>query len=103
MSETWSEQYRIAAKDWVAKDAAANILEETKSAVLAQKMLSYSHLPVSRGEMTVKASQEWREFITAMVKAREEANLAKVRLEYTRMKFNEWQSEEATARAERRL
>lgn len=103
MSESWSEQYRIAAKDWVAKDAAANILEETKSAVLAQKMLFFSDLPVSRAEMQVKGSPEWTDFVTSMVRAREEANLAKVRLEYTRMKFQEWQSHEATERAERRL
>jgi hypothetical protein len=103
MSETWAEHFRLVAKDWVAKDAAASILEETKSAVLAQMMISQGDMPVSRAEMQVKASPEWKDHILQMVQAREAANLAKVKLEYMRMKFSEWQSREATARAERRV
>jgi hypothetical protein len=38
-----------------------------------------------------------------MVEAREKAALLKVKLEYIRMKFHEWQSENATRRAEMRL
>lgn len=103
MSELWSEKYRLAAKDWVAKDAAANIMEESKSAVLSQRMIALGDMPVSRAEMQVKASEEWGDFLKEMVRAREAANLAKVKLEYMRMKFSEWQSHEATARAERRV
>lgn len=98
-----SEQYRIAAKDWVAKDAAANMLEECKSAVLSQMMARLGDIPVSHAERTVKASDEWQDFVTKMVQAREAANLAKVRCEYLRMKFQEWNSESATKRAEMRL
>lgn len=98
-----SEQYRIAAKDWVQREAAASILEETKSAVLAQRMAMLGDMPVSRAEMTVKASKEWEEHVCAIVAAREAANLAKVKLEYLRMKFSEWQSNDATRRAEMRL
>lgn len=99
----WSEQYRIAAKDWVAKEGSASLLEETKSAVLSQRMAALGDMPVSRAEMTVKASEEWNDFVTKMVHAREAANLAKVRLEYLRMKFSEWQSNEANQRVEARL
>jgi putative sterol carrier protein len=99
----WSEQFRLAAKDWVSKDAAANLLEETKSAVLAQRMNALGDIPVSHAERAVKASDEWLDFIRKMVEAREAANLAKVRCEYLRMKFSERQSYEATARAERRM
>ena len=98
-----SEQFRLAAKEWVDKDAAANLMEETKSAVLSQRMAALGDMPVSKAEMTVKASQEWREFIEGMVSARKEANLAKVKCEWVRMKFSEWQSAEANARAERKL
>ena len=103
MSVTWSEQYRLAAKHWVELDSAANMLEETKSAVLSQMMLACGDMPVSRAEMKVKASAEWTDFISKMVKGREEANLAKVKLEYIRMKFSENQSAEATARAEMKI
>jgi hypothetical protein len=98
-----SEQYRVIAKKWVDADSAASILEETKSAVLARKMLELGDMPVSKAEMNVKASDDWREFITGMVKAREKAALLKVQLEYIRMRFSEWQSLEATKRAEMKL
>jgi len=98
-----SEQYRIVAKAYVDADSGASLLEETKSAVLARMMLSLGDMPVSRAEMQVKASGDWSEFVTNMVKAREKAAFLKVKLEYIRMKFNEWQSLEASKRAEMRL
>lgn len=98
-----SEQFRIIANRWVEADSAANILEETKSAVLAKRMTALGDMPVSRAEMTVKASEDWLDHITKMVQAREKASLLKVQLEVIRMKFYEWQSAEATKRAEMRL
>ena len=98
-----SEQFRLVAKKWVDADAAANMLEETKSSVLAKRMVELGDMPVSRAEMTVKSSQDWHDFIKAMVEAREKAALLKVQLEYIRMKYHEWQSIEATRRAEMKL
>ncbi len=98
-----SEQYRLIAKRWVDADSAANLLEETKSAFLAKKMAALGDSPVSRAEMTVKASDEWTDYITKMVKAREQASLLKVQLEFIRMKFMEWNSQTATQRAEMKL
>lgn len=103
MTEPLSEQFRVAAKEWVEADAAANILEETKSAVLSQKMAALGDVPVSRAEMQVRASADWTDHVTKMVKAREQANLLKVKLEWLRMRFNEQQSAEATRRHEMRL
>lgn len=99
----WSEQYRIVAKSWVDAEAAAALLEDTKSAVLAERMLALGDMPVSRAEMAVKASQEWRGDLLAISTARQVANRLKVQLEYLRMKFSEWQSHEATKRTEARL
>lgn len=79
------------------------MLEDTKSAVLSQKMAALGDMPVSKAEMTVKASAEWKEFIQSMVDARKAANLLKVQLEYLRMRSGEWQSAEATKRAEMKL
>lgn len=98
-----SEQYRIVAKKWVDLDAAANLLEETKSAVMSQKMMALGDMPVSRAEMTVKASADWYEHLEAMVQARKDANLAKVQLDYIRMKHMEWTSANANMRTEARL
>jgi len=98
-----SEQFRLVAKKWVDADSAASILEETKSAYLANLVGKQGDMPVSRAEMNVKASPEWTAFIENMVKAREKALLLRVQLEYIRMKFSEWQSSEATKRAEMKL
>lgn len=98
-----SEQYRIVAKQWVDAEAAASLLEDTKSAVLSQRMSALGDMPVSKAEMNVKASAEWSEFIEKMVEARKLANRLKVQLEYLRMRSGEWQSSEATKRAEMKL
>lgn len=98
-----SEQFRIVAKEWVDLDAAANLLEETKSAVLAQKMAALGDMPVSKAEMTVKASADWHDHVASICEARRLANLKKVQLEYLRMKHSEWQAINANARHEARL
>lgn len=98
-----SEQFRIIAKKWVDADAAANILEESKSAFLSRSMAELGDMPVSKAEMTVKASEGWDEYIKTMVEARKKAALLKVQLEYIRMQFSEWQSHAATRRAEMKL
>jgi hypothetical protein len=102
-NQPWSERYRVAAKAWVELEAAASLLEETKTAMLAQWMVKQGDIPVAHAERIVKASPQWHDFVTKMVKAREAANLAKVRLDYIRMKAWENNSEEATKRAEMRL
>jgi hypothetical protein len=98
-----SEQFRIIAKRWVDADSAANMLEETKSAFLNNLMLAQGDMAVSKAEMIVKGSAEWKEYIANMVTARKDANLLKVQLEYIKMKFYEWQSHNANKRAEMKL
>jgi hypothetical protein len=98
-----SEQFRIIAKKWVDADAAANLLEESKSAFLSKKMADLGDMPVSKAEMNVKASADWSGYIIEMVDTRKQAALLKVQLEYIRMQFSEWQSHAATRRAEMKL
>ncbi len=102
-----SEQFRVTAKQWVAADEAASLLEETKTATLSEminNVISYDiSMPFNKAELAAKSSPEYKDFITTMVKLRSKANLLKVKLEFLRMKFSEQQSHEATARAERRL
>lgn len=103
MVDSISEEYRVAAKEWVEQDAAASLLEETKTANLSQMMLATNVEAVSRAEMLAKASPRYSEYIENMVEQRRKANLLKVRLKWIEMRFSEQQSQEATARAERRL
>src|SRR5689334_11497227 len=99
----WSEQFSSAGEEWAAKEAAASLLEDSKSAVMAQRQASLGDLPVNRAEQIVKASPEWMEYIEKTVEARREANLAKVNMEAMRMRFAEWQNHEANARTEARM
>jgi hypothetical protein len=103
MTQPLSERYRLAALDWVDKDAAARLLEETKTAVLSQRKSALGEMADARAERLVKATPEWDAWIKRMVDARTVANRAKVNMEYLRMKFAEQQSAEATARAEMKL
>lgn len=98
-----SEQYRLVAKRWVEAEAAASLLEDTKSAVLSQKMAALGDMPVSRAEMNVKGSAEWVEHVGKIIEARKQANLLKVQLEFIRMQSGEQTSYEATRRAEMKI
>ncbi len=98
-----SEQFRIVAKQWVDADAAANILEDTKSAVLAERMLELGDMAVSKAEMHIKGSPAWRSHVEVICSARQKANRLKVQMEYIRMQSTEWSSFEATKRAEMKL
>ena len=98
-----SEQYRLAALEWVDLDNAARLLEETKSIALSTSMKALGDLPVTSAEREVKCTLAWKDFVTDMVQARTEANKAKCKLEYLRMRHAEQQSLEASKRAEMRL
>lgn len=98
-----SEQFRLAGIDWAEKDSAARILEESKTAVLSQRMNALGEMPTSKAERLVKATPEWHEYLAKMVKAREQSNFAKVHMEFIRMRYHEWQSANASKRAEMRM
>jgi len=98
----WSEQFRAAGEKWTDLEAAAQILEDSKSAVLAQKVSEQGDIPVNRAENNVKSSRFWRDHIEKIVEARRLANRAKIELEYIKMRYYEWQSSQANTRAELR-
>lgn len=102
-NEPISEQFRIVAKAFTDAEASANLLEEMKSATLSQWMLELGDMPVSKAEMTVKGSLRWKDYIESMTSARKRANELKLKLEWLRMRFQEWNSEAATRRAEMKL
>ena len=99
----FSERFRLAAEDWVDKEYAASLLEETKSSVMAQKQTALGDIPVNRAEQIVKASADWRAYLDGIVAARREANKAKVIMEYEKLRFYENQSREANVRSEMKL
>jgi hypothetical protein len=98
-----SEQFRVVAKEWVALDGAARMLEESKTAVQSQMMKALGDIPAAHAERDVKASPEWADYLNKMVEARTASNLKKVQMKYLEMKFQEWNSTAATRRAEMKL
>lgn len=98
-----SEEFRLVAKAWVDAEAAAQLLEDTKSSVLAQMILKQGDISHNKAETLSKASAEWVEHVEKIVDARKEANLRKVQMEFLRMKFSEWQASDANQRSERKM
>ena len=98
-----SEVYRETAMRWADLDAASRMLEEGKSAVLSQRMAQLGDMPVSKAELTVKASEFWSDYIKKMVRAKTEANKARIEMEFVRMVAWERQSQAATERQELRM
>lgn len=98
-----SEQYRLAARDWVDMDAAARMLEEGKTTYLAQQKAKLGDMPDSKAERIVKSSPEWADYIKKMVNAKTSANRQRVELDFFKMVHMERTSQEANARSERKL
>lgn len=94
LSTQWAKKYQ----EWVNLDAAARMMEEMKTTTLNQHMAKLGDIPVAHAERQVKASSEWQDYIEKMVNTRTEANLAKGRLEFLKMRFSEWQSNAADER-----
>jgi hypothetical protein len=98
-----SERWREAAEKWVELEAAADILESTKSSVLSQMMMEHGDIPVSKAETLVKRSQKWIDHVKKVCDARRKANEAKVEVDFWRMVHSEHMSREATERLEAKL
>lgn len=99
VSQLWYEQAAI----WVDAESAAALLEETRSAVLAQMMSKHGDIPVSRAEQLTKSSPEWEDHVRKVVAARTAANKAKIKVEFFKMRFWESQSQAANERMEAKL
>ncbi len=102
-NNTVSERYRLAALDWVATDAAARMLDEGKSAYIAQQINKLGDMAHAKAERIVKSSPEYADYIKKMVNAKTAANRQRVECDFLKMRHMERTSEEANARSERKL
>jgi len=83
--------------------AAAQMLEEGKSAFVAQRISQQGDIAHNAAERIVKASEEYSKYIKNMVRARQQANRIKAELEYIKAQLVEWQSAAANERLVARL
>ena len=88
-----------AGNDWADKQAAFNVLEDTKNAVLAKLMLNSSGSSVAAREIEAKASSEYSEHVKATQQAFKESLKAKVKYESMKTWIELKRTEAANERA----
>jgi hypothetical protein len=92
-----------AGDEWADKQAAYNVLEDTKNAVLAKLMMKSQAPSVAAREIEAKASAEYTEHVKVTQDAMKAALKAKVKYESIKTWIDLRRSEEATRRVEMRL
>ena len=95
-----------AGHDWSDKEAAADMLEETKKVVLAEltlKQLKSGAKSRAEAEQEALAMPEYRDHLQAMNDARKAANRARVDYDGMKALMELRRSQEATRRAEANL
>lgn len=84
-----TEQFRIVALKYVDADAAARMLEETKTTTLERMksdlIAERGEMPDNKAERLVKSGDDWTEYLARMVNARTESDKLKLHLEFIRM------------------
>jgi hypothetical protein len=92
-----------AGEDWADKDAAANLLEETRKSVLAKLKNESDAKSDAARESEALMKQEYRVHVEAMIEARRQANRARVKYDSAKVLAEMRRSEESTRRAEMTL
>lgn len=92
-------QLNEAGEEWADKDAAANILEETKKTLLAELMQGFQGSNAER-ERCALAETTYKLHLKNMVAARKEATRARVRYDSMRVLAEMRRTQESTRRAE---
>ena len=90
-----------AGEEWADKEAAAELLEETRKTVLAELMNAEEKgLSMAARESFALASPTYKLHVTNMVIARKEANKARMRYDAVKVLAEMRRSQESTRRAE---
>lgn len=88
--------------DWVDKNAAAELLEETKKSVLAELMNDLQG-PATERERRALADPAYKLHLTNMTSARKEANRARVKYDSMKVLAEMRRTQESTRRAEAQI
>jgi hypothetical protein len=90
-------------EEWADKDAAANLLEETKNSLLAELMNTANASSEAERKRIAQADPAFKLHLANMVTARKEANRARVRYETGKMWAELKRSQESTIREQMRI
>ncbi len=97
--ESIYRQLLQAGEEWVDKDAAAELLEETKKTVLAELMGQVQGSAAERERLAL-ANPAFKLHVTNMVSARKEANRARIRYDAAKVLAELRRTQESTRRIE---
>lgn len=97
--ETIYKQLLEAGEDWADKEAAADLLEQTKKTVLAELMNAIDGSAAER-ERVALADPAYKLHVTNMSAARREANRARVKYDSARVLAEMRRTQESTRRME---
>lgn len=100
---TLTDRLIDAGEKWADFNAAADMLEETRSTLLAKITKEHFELPAWKAEAASKGDPRYEEHIRAMVDARQAANRARVRYDSGKAFVELARSAESTRRAEMNL
>jgi len=92
------ERLRLAGEDFAEKNAAAELLEETKKVVFSKLCSNSTEKTQGAKETSAYCQPEYEEHIISMVEARKVANKARVKYESGRIWVDLLRSKEATER-----
>ena len=102
-----SEEYRIAAKEWVAAKKGFRLLEEMKKINMARMknalMQERGKMLDAQAERLVLVTDEWAAIVNELVEAETACDYARVKMKWIELRYGEWQSDDANARKERHM
>lgn len=98
-----SEEYRLASKEYVRAKSVAKLAEDLKPSKFAELMQKHHDLAVSRAELAVRASQEWKDHVASVVAACEDADLKRAKVKWIEMRHQEWVMQLSAAKHERQM
>lgn len=99
------EEWRLAAKQWVAAQDAADRLEEGRKMVMAELILEFTKggMPRTKAEDEARTSQKFKEYVRRFHDAKRLANDLRIDAKDKELAYWEQNNSEATQRAERRM
>lgn len=88
--------------DWAEKDAAAQLLDETRRSVRAQIAMSYmvEAKTAAKAELMAEADERYVDHVKAMVEAKRKSNIARVNFDAAKAWLELLRTKEASRRAE---
>ncbi len=92
------ERLRLAGEEWAEKNAAAELLEETKRIVFSKLCNTFNLTSEAAKEKKAYAHPDFEEHIKNMIEARRVANKARVKFDSGRIWVDLLRSKEATER-----